>query len=79
MLAAVLLHVIEAPVPVNSSLHCANSNRLVDHLDYFLFFVKHIHDTRISKPPDIVRLAAGSGIKRGAIKFHAPQRARRSF
>jgi hypothetical protein len=73
VLASVLLHVIEAPVPVNNSLHRTNCNGLVDNVDYFIFCVEHIHHARISKPPGIVRLAPGTGIKRGAIKFYSPQ------
>ena len=79
MLTTVLLHMIEAPIPVNSSLHCSRFDWLVDNVKYFIFFIEHIHNTRIAKPPGIVRLPAGSGIKRGAIKFHTPQRASRSL
>ena len=73
VLPGVLLHMIEAPIPINTSLHRTNFNRLVDNMEHFLFFVDHIDDTRISNQPRIVGLAAGGGIKRGAIQFYAPR------
>jgi hypothetical protein len=74
VLASVLLHVIEAPLPINNSLHRSNLYRPIDNVDYLIFFVDHIHDTRTSKVPDVVGLAAGGGIKGGAIESHSPQR-----
>jgi hypothetical protein len=79
VLPSVLLHVIEAPLPIDTSLHRGNFDGFVDNVDYFLFFIENFHNSRISKPPGIVRLPAGSWIKRGAIKFYAPKRNSRSL
>jgi hypothetical protein len=67
MLASVLLHVIEAPLPVNDSLHRANFDGPIDNVDDFIFYIEDIQHTRIPQPSQIVRLAAGSGIKCSAI------------
>jgi hypothetical protein len=48
MLPSVLLHVIEAPLPVNISLHRTNCDRLVDNVNYFVVFVEHLHHARVS-------------------------------
>jgi hypothetical protein len=73
VLAGVLLHVIEAALPVNNSLHQAKSDGLVDEVDYFVFFVEDVYDPRVSEATRVVWLAAGSWVKRGEIEFYTPQ------
>src|ERR1700688_247225 len=74
VLPGMLLHMIEAPIPIDTSLHRTNFNGLVDNVDHFIFFVDYIHHTPISQSPSVVRLTAGGGIERSAIKLYAPQR-----
>jgi hypothetical protein len=72
MLASVLLHVIEATLPINDSLHRANCDGPIYNVDDLIFYLEDIHHTRIPQPAQIVRLATGSGIKGSVIQSHLP-------
>ena len=72
MLAAVLLHVIPAPGPVDAPVHfIAHSQRCV-HLvpDLALRIHEHVRDARVVDRAGVVGLAAGGGIERGSVQRH---------
>src|SRR5271165_1158195 len=72
MLAGVLLHVIEAPGPIDgTSNFTAALDRLLDHMGDAIFFIDHLDDRSAPQRSPIEWLAARGWIKRGAIEIHA--------
>ena len=74
MLAGVLLHVIEAPGPVNMAAHARVDLELAVHkmANRAVLLVEHVDDLRLSKGPDVERLAAGRRVERRAIEHDLP-------
>jgi hypothetical protein len=58
MLPAMLLHVIEAPRPIDFTRDFARCDRRVQNVSHALFFVDHLDNTRATQRPGIERLAA---------------------
>src|SRR5580704_8147125 len=73
MLSRVLLHVIEAPYPIDASLHRAQIDLPVNDVYDFLRVVADIENIRITKFPQVMRLAAGGRIKCRSIQDDFPR------
>src|SRR5579863_814439 len=71
MLAGVLLHMIEAASPIDAALHFKMNERITHNMRNAIPLVNHFDDVRSTQLPGIERLAAGCGIKRGAIEIDA--------
>ena len=72
MLAGVLLHVIEAAGPVETSADVALGQFAVNNVDDVLVIVTNVKDAGVFNHAEIVGLAAGSGIEGGAVKDDFP-------
>jgi len=48
MLAGMLLHVIEAPPPVDAAIHRAGSHRPIDHVHDLLSLIAHVQHVRLA-------------------------------
>ena len=77
MLAGVLLHVVEAARPVDAALRFAGIQRSINDVDDFIFVLAHVQNIGVAKFPEVVRLAAGTRIKSGAIEDDFPGRSLR--
>ncbi len=62
MLAGVLLDVIEAAVPIDAAVNCAESHGAIGDVEDGVigFAIDHFDDIRVSKFAGVVRLAAGT-------------------
>ena len=78
MLAGVLLHVVEPPGPVDAAVHFRICWAAVDDVTDFLAFIADVEDIGVANLAQIVRLAAGRGVKRRAIKNQFPDGSRDS-
>ena len=58
MLPAVLLHVIEAPQPINTAGYLPAPHSPVRHMNDFVFFIQNVHNLYVSEAPQIIRLSA---------------------
>ena len=74
MLPSVLLHVIEAPRPVNASFDTANIDGTVDHVNDRVVLLPHVQNICVAQFAQIIRLAAGGGIEQCLIQNRGPAR-----
>jgi hypothetical protein len=72
MLAGVLLHVIETARPVNAAVDSVRGDFLVDDVGDFLAIIADVENVGFGKLAQIVGLAAGSWIEKGAIEENLP-------
>src|ERR1035438_5785985 len=70
MLAGVLLHVIETPLPVDDTRHLLTHNRPAQNMSNPFPFFHYLGHTDPSQLPGVERLAAGSRIEGGAVKIN---------
>ena len=70
MLARVLLHVIEAALPVDDARDLAGLERRGYLMRDPTVFIHYLRDVNRAQLSDVVRLATGSGIKSGAIEIN---------
>ena len=68
MLPGVLLHVIEAPVPVEASGHPIRVERSSENVGHAVALVDHVRHPHVVQGPQVERLAAGGRIERGAVE-----------
>ena len=68
MLAGVLLHVIEAAVPLDAAPDSADTEWGAEEMDDALAFVHDIQNRDVVHPPAIERLTTRGGIEGGAIE-----------
>ncbi len=78
MLAGMLLHVVEAPRPVDAAVHFRICWTAVDDVNDFVAFISDIEDIGVADLPQIVWLAPRSGVERRAIKNQFPDASRDS-
>ncbi len=74
MLAAVLLHVIEAAGPIDAALDLRSVHGRLGDMDNALAFLDDLQNRRIGNPAKVVRLAAGSRIEGGSIQYRCGAR-----
>ncbi len=72
MLSTMLLHVIEASRPVDSSRDFARCNRRVQYMGHALFFIDHLNNVGPAESSGIEWLAAGGGVERGSVQVNTP-------
>jgi hypothetical protein len=73
VLAGVLLHVVEAALPVNGAADRACGDLLVGEVyECLVVALQHLHNGGAAKSAGIMRLAARCWIKRGAVEHHLP-------
>ena len=69
VLPGVLLHVIESSRPVDRAAQANRGRRAIDDVQNpAVLAVHHVEHADVAEHPDIERLAAGSGVERGAIE-----------
>jgi len=78
MLPSVLLHVVEAPLPIDGAFNGPCRQRFVDDVEDHVPLIQDIKNLGVVNPPAIVWLAAGSGIEERAIQGETPGRRGRS-
>ncbi len=72
VLPGVLLHVVEAAVPIDAALDGSEFERTIEHVHDLVSFVAHVEDFCCSKEPQIMRLAARGWIEQRAVQYDAP-------
>ncbi len=75
MLSSVLLHVIEAPRPVNTAIHFRIRRLTINQVKNFVAFVANIENVGVADFAQIVGLASRRRIKRRAIQNQSPDAA----
>src|SRR5260370_8245259 len=78
MLAGVLLHVVEAPRPVDAAVHFRICWTAVDDVTYFVTFISDVEYVGVADLAQIVWLASGRGVERRAVKNQFPDASRDS-
>lgn len=72
MLSGVLLHVIEATRPLDTTFDWAGGEFLVDDVDDVVTLIADVENVGCPEEADVVRLAAGSGIEGGLVEDDFP-------
>src|ERR1041384_1192348 len=78
MLASVLLHVIEPPLPVDFARSSSLRNNCLHNVRYALVFIQYVDDGSGPDPPDVKRLASRRGIKCRPVQINMEVRGDRS-
>jgi hypothetical protein len=74
-LARVLLHVLEAAVPVDPRANRAEGYRRIDHVQHgAILALDDLGDARVAENARVERLPSRGRIERGAIQEHGPTR-----
>jgi hypothetical protein len=75
VLSCVLLHVLEASIPVNHAVNGTRRNVAIQHVqNRAIFAIEDVDDRRGTQMPDVERLPAGSWIERRAVGLRAARR-----
>jgi hypothetical protein len=72
MLRSVLLHVVKAAGPIDFGAYCAYWDGCGSVMDDVRFGVGNIYNRRPTKRAEIMGLAPGRGVKRGAVQNDLP-------
>src|SRR5260370_17674286 len=78
MLAGMLLHVVEAPRPVDATVHFRICWTVIDDMNDFVAFIANVEDVGVADLSQIVWLASGRGVERRAVKNQFPDASRDS-
>jgi hypothetical protein len=67
-----LLHVIEAALPVDFGVDFSGRDRGVEDMSHAVFLIDYLDDVRSAQLSSVEGLATGGGIESGAVQIDAP-------